>query len=345
MQVESRERDELSNTALPTYFQGKVALVTGAAGFIGGHLVRRLHALGAHVVALDRMRGELLPGVRWVTVDVLELAPEHLESIKIDIAFHLAAILGVSYAEQNPAQTLAVNAIGTSRVLKLVRALGAKTICLLSSSEVYGEPESIPINENSQIHPLSVYGWSKVCAEELLEAHVQSGDARGIVIRPFNVYGPGQRSDFVVSRFLKLATQGLPLVVAGSGRQRRTFTFVDDLVYGILLAVVKEKERYQVYNIAGEGDISIAELADLIISITRSDAQSIKVQLSDLERNSATEVLIRIPSIEKATRELGYRPQISLEQGLRITWAQTTFESTIVQALLSSVDKGLVEEL
>lgn len=327
MQVESTVVGALSNTGIAGYFQGKTALVTGAAGFVGRHLVRHLHALGAQVVALDRMGGESLPGVRWVVADVMELTPKHLEGIPMEMAFHLASIVGVSYTGQHPTETLAVNAIGTSRVLKLVRALGAKVVCLTSSSEVYGEPDAIPITEDSNLHPLSIYAWSKVCAEQLLEAHVQSGDLHGVVIRPFNVYGPGQRSDFVVSRFLQLAMRGLPPVVAGTGRQQRHFTFVDDLIYGMLLAVMKSGSGCQVFNIAGNEVLSIAELADLIVSITGSGARPINVQLPDLERDSATEVLVRIASTEKARRELGYRPLTSLEEGLKMTYAQLSLES------------------
>jgi nucleoside-diphosphate-sugar epimerase len=318
---------------IAAYFRGKTILVTGAAGFVGSHLVRHLHALGAQVVAIDRIPGESLVGVRWVIADLMELTPKHLEGIALEIAFHLASIVGVSYTGQNPVQTLAVNAIGTSRVLKLARTLGAKIICLTSSSEVYGEPDSIPITEDSTLHPLSIYGWSKVCAEQLLEAYVQSGDLCGVVIRPFNVYGPGQRSDFVVSHFLQLIRQRLPPMVVGNGMQRRIFTYVDDLIYGILLAIVKSKPGFQIYNLAGEEDISIAELADLIVSIVGSDARPIYVQLSDLERDSATEVHVRIASTEKARRELGYRPQISLEQGLKETYAQMLLESSKVEVM------------
>lgn len=211
--------------------------------------------------------------------------------------------------------------------MKLVRALGTRVVCLLSSSEVYGEPEALPLTEESKLRPLSIYGWSKVCAEQLLEAHTQNGDLRGVAIRPFNVYGPGQRSDFVVSHFLQQARQGLPPRVAGNGMQRRIFMFVDDFIYGVLLAVAKSKPGFQVYNIAGQENISIAELADLIVSITKSNARPIYVQLSDLGRDSGSEVHMRLASIEKAKRELGYRPHISLEQGIKAIYAEMPLEA------------------
>ena len=326
--------DGLSNTAIATYFQGKTVLVTGAAGFVGRHLVHHLSALGAQVVALDRIAGESLPRVHWVVTDVLELTAKDFGSIKLDILFHLAAVVGVTYAAQHPAETVSVNAVGTSHVIKLARTLGVKSICLMSSSEVYGEPVSIPITEKSILNPLSVYGWSKVCAEQILEAHAQNGDLCAVVIRPFNVYGPDQRNDFVVSRFLKLAMQGLPLKIAGTGMQRRNFTFIDDLILGMLLAITKNKFGYNVYNIAGVGDISILELADLVISMIGSSAHPIHVPLSDLERDTATEVLVRIASFEKARREIGYQPQTSLENGLKITYTSMSLASNQIEPLV-----------
>jgi UDP-glucose 4-epimerase len=308
----------LDLTDLQEYFREKPVLVTGAAGFIGSHLVRRLHEMGARVFALDRKAGEMHPGVQWIEADVLHLGADDLQGVQADVIFHLAAVLGVRYTASHPMETVAVNVAGTARVVNRTRDLGANRFCLLSSSEVYGEPDSVPIREEDPLRPLSVYGWSKVCAEEILEAHTRSGLC-GVAIRPFNVYGPAQRDEFVVSRFIKLAKQGHPLTLVGDGTQRRVFTYVDDLVSGMLLAVQKQNGGYRVYNIAGEGDLSIAELANLIGRLNGLQVQPTNVPLSVLGRSETAEVNMRIPCTERAQRELGYRPQVGLEEGLRRT--------------------------
>lgn len=304
-------------------FRGKTILVSGAAGFIGSHLVRHLSAHGARVIALDRVAGEQRTGVHWIVADLLGLTQEDLKGFDIDIVYHLAAVLGVAYAGKNPHQTMTVNVLGTSHFLKLVRDLGVKVICLVSSSEVYGEPKTLPITEENSLQPLSWYGWSKVCAEKILEAGVEgSENLRGIVIRPFNVYGPGQRPEFVVSRFLHLAMQNAPLEIVGSGKQQRVFTFIDDFINGLLLAVLKSRQGFNVYNLAGEEAIDIVTLARLILSITNTNTQLVFVSEAQLERNPDTEIVVRIPSIEKARCELAYEPQIDLQQGLEVIYAQ-----------------------
>lgn len=308
----------MSASDLALFFRNRPVLVTGAAGFIGSHLVRRLHSLGARITALDRAPGEPLPGVCWVCQDVRSLSGPDMDSIQVDVLFHLAAVLGVRYAAEHPVDTVSVNVAGTAQVLGLARRAGCSRFCLLSSSEVYGEPDSLPITEQTATQPRSVYGWSKVCAEELLKAHTASG-LSGVVIRPFNVYGPGQRDEFVVSLFLRQAREGRPLTVAGDGSQRRVFTYVDDLVTGMLLAVARQAGTYEVYNIAGEGDISILELAERIRALTSSQVPVERVSMADLGRTLDAEVRLRIPAIEKARGQLGYQPAVDLDEGLRRT--------------------------
>lgn len=308
----------MSASDLELFFRDRAVLVTGAAGFIGRHLVRRLSSLGARVTALDLAPGDPLPGVRWVCTDVRTLKEADLNGTQAEVLFHLAAVLGVRYAAQHPVDTVSVNVAGTGRVLRLARSLGCGRFCLLSSSEVYGEPDSLPITEEFPVKPRSVYGWSKVCAEELLQAHTLNG-LQGIVIRPFNVYGPEQRDDFVVSRFIRQAREGRPLTLAGDGSQRRVFTYVDDLVTGMLLAVTRSTEAYQVYSIAGEGEISVAALAERILALTGSQGSVVQVPLADLGRDLHAEVRCRAPSIEKARQRLGYQPAVDLDEGLRRT--------------------------
>jgi nucleoside-diphosphate-sugar epimerase len=304
-----------------TWFQGKRIVVTGAAGFIGTRLVEWLHALGAEIFAMDILQGRWPSEVHAITGDILTKSIQGLSETRIDVVFHLAAVTGVARTARDPVQTFAVNAVGTGNILELTQSAGIEVFCLLSSSEVYGEPQEVPIAEDSLLAPLSVYGWSKVCAEQLVKAHVAGHGVRGITIRPFNVYGPGQREDFVISRFLHRAMRGQALEIVGTGKQQRVFTYVDDLVRGLLLATASDDPGYHVYNLAGEQVTTICEVAEMVVATVGSEARSLHVDPSTLDRNPMAEVSVRIPSIGRASRELGFRPRVGLSDGLRLTHA------------------------
>jgi len=302
----------------PPSLRGTQVLVTGAAGFIGTHLGRALGAAGASVCGLDLRPSPNGAPAPWFTADIRDIPPRALRGMRLDVVVHLAAIVGVEAAAADPAATRSVIVDGTARVLAAARHVGDPTVLYLSSSEVYGEAAALPITEDTPLRPRSPYGAAKAEAEELVAEYGRDSGAAVTVIRPFNVYGPGQRADFVVPRFVGRALAGQPLPVVSDGAQLRTFTYVDDLVHGVLAALVRRGPAGRTYNVGGADARTVADLAALVIAETGGDAHVVAgLDPAELGRPAETEIRNRVASSRRAHRELGFTPRISLRDGVR----------------------------
>ncbi len=232
-----------------------------------------------------------------------------------DYVIHLAATLGVVNTEKNPVLTLDTNLGGTKNVLEACRLNDVKKIIFSSSSEVYGEPLKIPIEENDKPIPITTYGISKFAAEEYIKAYSRNYGLRYTIFRLFNVYGDEQATDWVLPEFVNKALSNQDIMIHGDGSQIRSFCYVSD-VSDAFSKVLNDGDG-ETFNIGNNSEpISIKDLATKIISITKSKSKIKFIPFEESQRNR-NEILKRVPNIEKAKKLLGYHPQISLEDGIR----------------------------
>jgi len=235
-----------------------------------------------------------------------------------DYVIHLAAMLGVKRTESSPLQCLNVNVQGTINLLEACVREQVKKVVLASSSEVYGEPVMVPIREDSPLNPRSVYGISKITAEEYLKAYAQRYNIDWNIVRLFNMYGPGQTSEFVIPRFIASVQRGQSPVVYGDGSQIRAFCYVADGVSAIA-SLLDDDISNHTFNIGNpESKISMSDLANKVTSLLGNGIQPEFVPLSASTRKSGREIWTRIPDISKANETLGYTPKINLEEGLML---------------------------
>lgn len=292
----------------------KKILVTGGNGFIGHTLVRHLISEGNKVIVVDMkpvpFSHENLTFVKKSVEDDLRF---HMQDC--DCVYHLAAMLGVVNSDQYPLNTLRNNIDGTVNVFRNAIDAGVKKVVYSSSSEVYGEAQEIPLKEDSPKAPVSVYGVSKLAAEMYANAFVKE---HGIDINPvrfFNVYGPGQGFEWVVSIFIKKVLSGESPAVFGDGSMVRCFTYITDIVKGMEF-VRKNGEKGEAYNIANDIPLSMKELAELIIKIS---GKELSVEIKGFGKDTRLrerEIMKRIPSIDKL-KALGWKPEITPEEGLK----------------------------
>jgi nucleoside-diphosphate-sugar epimerase len=307
----------MDDLALADSFRGLRILMTGASGFIGDHLARRLTHAGAIVYGLDVRPSSSFSGKRFFRGDVRDLDLEAFSSIRPHFVFHLASVVGVSAAAADPESTRKVIVGGTERILDLATRSGVPKFVFLSSSEVYGEPKRSPVTEESPHAPLSAYGKAKSDAERMVDRYVKEGIGKGVIIRPFNVYGPGQRTDFVIPRFISMARKGHDLTVLGDGQQLRTFTYIDDLVHGVLLASIHVTDPFHTFNISGTDVWSLQNVAALIAKHFGGLSRVTSVDAQALGRPASIEVRHRVASHSLATRVLGYSPRFNLARGIQ----------------------------
>ena len=222
--------------------------------------------------------------------------------------------LGVIETEKNPVRTLDVNAIGTKNVLEACRINNVKKFIFSSSSENYGEPEKIPIKETDRVTPITTYGISKLMAEEYIKSYSRAYGIRYTIFRLFNVYGEEQATKWVVPEFVKKIVNDEEVTIHGDGNQIRAFCHVSDIANAFEIALTKGDD--EIFNIGNNLEpISIKELAHRIITLSKSNSHIAFISFDNSSRNRK-EIINRAPDISKATEILGYKPKITLDDGL-----------------------------
>ena len=302
-------------------FGGRRILVTGGAGFVGGAVTRKLVEAGARVTVLDDLftgQAETIPtGAEFVQGSVTDVALVDELVAAASLVFHLAA-RNIIASTANPRDDFATNIGGTLNVLLAARAGKVDRVVYTSSASVYGNPRSIPINEDDGVAVLSPYAVSKLGGEHYCQAFYESFGLPTAAVRYSNVYGPGQRPDNpycgVVSKFLVDAHAGRPLAVHGDGEQTRDYTYVDDAVEATLLAAIRPRAEGEVFNVGTGIETSVNALGREI-----GRALERPVELRHIDRRDIDNIRRRVVNIEKARRMLRWTPQVTLETGLKRT--------------------------
>ena len=303
------------------------ALVTGCAGFIGSHLVDRLLQMGYEVAGIDcftdyypseikkaNISNSLAhPNFRLIEQNILDIDRDKFP--EVDHVFHLAAQAGVRASWGKNFEIYARNNIeATQRLLESYKGREIQKFVYASSSSVYGEAE-LPMREDSLLKPVSPYGVTKLAAENLCNLYYRNYHLPIICLRYFTVYGPRQRPDMAVHRFVRAVLNGEEITVYGDGEQTRDFTYVDDVVNATLLAA-KSGVAGEVLNIGGGGRMSVNQLIKKIEKITGKKA---KLKYTEGQKGDVKDTLA---NITKAKEILNWQPTVKIEEGLEhyIAW-------------------------
>lgn len=300
-------------------------LVTGAAGFIGSHLCEALLARGDTVVGLDNFDDFYSPAIkranlsaamrsdrfRLVEGDIRDAAAvDAAIGSGVDIIVHLAARAGVRPSIEQPLLYQDVNITGTGVLLEAARRHGIRKFIFASSSSVYGNSPKVPFSETDNVdRPISPYAASKKAGELICHTYHHLFGIDITCLRFFTVYGPRQRPDLAIHKFARLIEAGQPIPVFGDGSMRRDYTYVGDIVAGVL-AAMDRIGGYHIYNLGNSSPVSLAELIEALEKALgkRAQIQRLPVQPGDVERTYA--------DIETSRRELGYAPATPLAEGL-----------------------------
>ncbi len=310
------------------FWQGKRTLVTGAGGFIGSHLVERLVELGSRVRALVRYNSrndwgmlELLPPeiknqIEVVAGDITDPYGTARALEGTSIIFHLAALIAIPYSYTAPAHNVAVNCGGTLNLLQAARTQGVECFVHTSTSETYGTAQYTPIDEAHPLQGQSPYAASKIGADKLAESYHLSFGLPVVTIRPFNTFGPRQSARAVIPTIIVQALTG-DVIHLGSLEPRRDLNYVSDTVEGFIKAATVPQAVGQVINLGNGRTVSIGELARMIIQLIGGNKE-IVADTARL-RPETSEVWHLECNNHLAQEILGWRPQVSLKEGLHRT--------------------------
>jgi len=287
------------------------ALVTGASGFVGRHLVAHLEASGDEVVRLDRSED---PGVDITDADAVGAA---VADARPEVIYHLAGWADVGASWRNPREVLRVNAEGTLNVLEAARAAGVERVVAVASADVYGlvQEHELPLTETSPLRPTSPYAASKVAADAIAQQAFLGHGLAVVRVRPFNHLGPGQAEGFVApaiaARVARAEREGQTEIPVGNLSARRDFTDVRDVVRAYRMLAI-DGEPGEVYNVCSGRDVAISELAD---ELARLADRPIRL-VQDPELMRPVDLPVLRGDASKLTAATGWTPEVPLTQSL-----------------------------
>jgi UDP-glucuronate 4-epimerase len=317
-------------------------LVTGGAGFIGSHVCERLLNFGHEVWALDDLNSFYEPRLKQGNIRFLQSLAKPFEFVHADITergavdvvftavrfdqvIHLAARAGVRPSLEAPALYQRVNVEGTVNILEAARLNRVKKLIIASSSSVYGVNSKVPFAEKDPIFcAISPYAASKLACEALghVYHHVYGLDI--VMLRFFTVYGPRQRPDLAIHKFARLIQSGQSIPVFGDGTSARDYTYISDILQGVM-ACTEKNFGYEIFNLGESQTVKLNRLIELLEEVLGKKARI------DPRPPQPGDVPLTCADIAKAQRLLGYRPTVSIEQGipLFVSWLEQTVNQTV----------------
>jgi UDP-glucuronate 4-epimerase len=315
----------------------KNVLLTGGAGFIGSHLVDRLLADGKHLVTVvDDFNDFYSPltkrrniahhrtnsNFKLVEANIADVGAmtELVANSNFDCIVHLAARAGVRPSLENPLAYQETNVRGTYVLLEAARKGGVQQFVFGSSSSVYGENSKVPFSEDDPLTgPISPYAATKIAGEAACYTYSHLYGMRVLCLRFFTVYGPRQRPDLAIHKFARLITEGKPIPFFGDGTTRRDYTYIDDIISGVVSATDYHASNYEVMNLGESETVTLSRLVELL------ELALGKPAVIDRQPSQPGDVPITYANIEKAKSLLGYKPSTGIEAGIDkfIDWYRT----------------------
>ncbi len=306
------------------YFARMKIVVTGGAGFIGSHVVRRLVADGHAVSVIDNFNSFYDPAIKRANVATVGDVTLHEADITdggemlgifqrggFDAVVHLAARAGVRPSIENPRAYIDTNVTGTYNLLEAARATDVRKFVFASSSSVYGLAETVPFREDLPLpQTLSPYAATKLSGEHLCGNFANLFGLSVVCLRFFTVYGPGQRPDLAISKFTRLIEEGRAIPKFGTGETRRDYTYVDDILQGVLGALAYDAKTFDIFNL---GESETTTLNELIAALESALGKTALIEQLPEQKG---DMPLTCADISKARELLGYDPRTKIAEGI-----------------------------
>jgi len=308
-------------------------LVTGADGFIGSHLTERLVDIGANVKALsfynaynsigwlDDIDKKIRNNIEIVNGDIRDIEFISRASHKVDIIFHLAALISIPYSYITPRSFIDTNVLGTLNILEAAKKATCSRIIFTSTSEVYGTAKTIPITEDHELQAQSPYSASKIAGDHLIDSFVRSFNMPAVILRPFNTYGPRQSEKAVIPSIIRqIIDPNILNISMGNLNTQRDFNYVSDTVEAFIKLAEADHDSIEfgrAYNSGTGIAVKISDVLEKVIELSKSDKKLIQDKAR--VRPDKSEVELLLASSEKLKSITDWSPKVKIDEGLKLT--------------------------